>query len=598
VEDDGVGFNEKNYRSFDESDSLQKAALGAKGVGRFLWLKAFDQVRVTSCFQQNGKMIERSFDFSEKNDGIFNPKEIETQKRENLTRVELRGLHEQYNNTHLPKKAKTIAERIIDHCLFFFLRPDCPTMLLEDEDENTPLNLNELFKEQAQVGEKTPLTVKKCELTVQAVRLYAGDRDDHLIHLCADDREVESIPIVNYIPSLNRKLKDSEGKYFVYAAYVSGKFLDDSVNEERTRIDFPKPDETLLTDAPPEEELVRAVLGQFTNQHEAEIESLRQEAVKKVEDYVQKKRPEFRYMLDQASKFIDRFPSHVSDRTYYKILTEIQAEEDTRLRETGAIIAEEAGAKKDDSAFEEKMQSYMNQLEDLLKTRLAQYVVHRKVVLELLEHRLFLQDDGKHAPEKLMHEIIFPMRKTSDQMAWRQQNLWVFDERLCYHEYLASDKQLRQITGNPQDEERTDIVVFGAANVFGEDPLGQLHFATIIEFKRPEREKFSFGGDDDPIEQVRGYVDKIRSHKALTVRGRTIEVNPALPIACYLICDLPAIEKLATDTYDFKVMPQGGGFFKYHEKLNYFVEIIAWQKLLKDAKNRNRILFQKLGLPE
>ena len=211
---------------------------------------------------------------------------------------------------------------------------------------------------------------------------------------------------------------------------------------------------------------------------------------------------------------------------------------------------------------------------------------------------MFVQADGKHAPEQLMHEILFPMRKTSNDPVWGQQNLWVFDERLCYHEFLASDKEFRQIPGfDPKDTDRADIVVFGAANVFGENPLGELHYGTIIEFKKPEREKFSFGGDDDPIDQVQRYVKKIRERKEHTFRGRTIEITTATPVACYIICDLPAIEDLAKK-YDFGEIPRGGGFFFYHKNLNAYIEIIAWQRLLKDAQDRNRVLFQKLGLLE
>src|SRR5437868_3416360 len=44
VTDTGVGFTDANYDSFDTVDSPYKAGRGGKGLGRFLWLKAFERV--------------------------------------------------------------------------------------------------------------------------------------------------------------------------------------------------------------------------------------------------------------------------------------------------------------------------------------------------------------------------------------------------------------------------------------------------------------------------------------------------------------------------------------------------------------------------
>ena len=47
VTDNGEGFTEKNYKSFLEAYSTLKIAKGCKkGIGRFLWLKAFAKVDV------------------------------------------------------------------------------------------------------------------------------------------------------------------------------------------------------------------------------------------------------------------------------------------------------------------------------------------------------------------------------------------------------------------------------------------------------------------------------------------------------------------------------------------------------------------------
>lgn len=50
VRDNGTGFTQENFDSFSLADSDFKRSLGAKGVGRFVWLKAFGEVKIRSFF--------------------------------------------------------------------------------------------------------------------------------------------------------------------------------------------------------------------------------------------------------------------------------------------------------------------------------------------------------------------------------------------------------------------------------------------------------------------------------------------------------------------------------------------------------------------
>lgn len=65
VTDDGVGFTARNVLSFETLDSDFKSDLGCRGVGRLLWLKAFDRVSVRSGYEDDqGEFRERQFTFS------------------------------------------------------------------------------------------------------------------------------------------------------------------------------------------------------------------------------------------------------------------------------------------------------------------------------------------------------------------------------------------------------------------------------------------------------------------------------------------------------------------------------------------------------
>src|SRR5262249_16615399 len=50
VSDNGEGFHDQNMKSFELLDSEYRADIGCRGVGRLLWLKAFDKVEVASRY--------------------------------------------------------------------------------------------------------------------------------------------------------------------------------------------------------------------------------------------------------------------------------------------------------------------------------------------------------------------------------------------------------------------------------------------------------------------------------------------------------------------------------------------------------------------
>ncbi|MBN0809737.1 ATP-binding protein, partial [Pseudomonas aeruginosa] len=65
VIDNGVGFHDKNMESFETLDSEYKASQGCRGVGRLLWLKAFEGVNVSSTYKDGGDVWKaRTFTFT------------------------------------------------------------------------------------------------------------------------------------------------------------------------------------------------------------------------------------------------------------------------------------------------------------------------------------------------------------------------------------------------------------------------------------------------------------------------------------------------------------------------------------------------------
>ena len=117
------------------------------------------------------------------------------------------------------------------------------------------------------------------------------------------------------------------------------------------------------------------------------------------------------------------------------------------LKEEGkALLAFEPGTDTLEK-YKEQMEGFLAKFEDLDQTALAQHVIHRRIVLNLLDQALSRDDDtGRYQLEAVVHRLIHPMRKGSEEVEFEEQNLWVLDERLTYHDFLESDKELRAST--------------------------------------------------------------------------------------------------------------------------------------------------------
>jgi len=69
------------------------------------------------------------------------------------------------------------------------------------------------------------------------------------------------------------------------------------------------------------------------------------------------------------------------------------------------------------------------------------------------------------------------------------------------------------------------------------------------------------------------------------------------PFYGYVVCDPTAkVEGWLLRVKNIKPMPDRLGWFSWFENINLYVEVLGWDKVLKDAKMRNQIFFHKLGI--
>jgi hypothetical protein len=598
ITDNGIGFNARHFDSFKTADSRLKENLGGKGIGRFLWLKAFDNVQISSVYSENGNYLARNFDFVLNEIPIQNYNEGAADFKRHKTEVQLAKIKKAYQDA-LPKKYTTIADKIIEHCLFYFLSDKCPLIVLHDEDEDSPLNLNERFDEKVKpYTDSESFNIKKHDFNIQYLTLYFGDTTSHRFHLCANQREVLDEQLYKYLPDLkSQRLVDEDKQEFAFVAYVSGDYLDKSVNTERTDFNFAKDskDEIDVFDVS-KKELSQEIVNCIKEHLKENLAEIEKEKFKQFEKFASEENPKYRPLLKYAEKELKTIPAGLSDEKLdlemYKALSSYEA----RLKEEGCrFIGTEVEPAEDDLEFQQAYDTYIEKVTESGKARLAEYILHRKVILNLLEKSLQRQDDGKFSKEEKVHQILYPMRTTSEDNSFENQNLWIIDEKLAYHYYLASDLKFSQMKPLEVDsDKRPDILVFDKPTAFveGEFPF---YSVVVIELKKPEKKDYS--EDKNPIQQVYDYIDILRSGTAEDRNNSVLRLDDRTRFYCYILANLTPQMVRFSKSYRFSVTPDNMGYYGYNDNYNAYVEVIDYKKLLEDSKKRNRVLFDKLGLP-
>ncbi|MDJ1483482.1 ATP-binding protein [Cytophagaceae bacterium YF14B1] len=601
IVDNGIGFNDSNFTSFLTAESDYKVEKGAKGVGRFVCLKAFNSVHIKSMYTGKGsKHFTREFTLKPQGNGIFDYtiSEHENEFSDELsTTVTLNQYIDDYN-AHCPRLLNDLAEKIIEHFLIYFILDKCPKIDLIDSNEKT-YNINELYDRTVKpFVQSDELQIKGNLFKISLVYLYEV-KNVHRIHYCANERDVRYEKLSKFIPDLGDYQSDTNGD-FTYQVYVTGDYLDANTDNERTGFLFPVDDEPQTE----EEEMIISlkdirihILSYLEEKFNIYLSALREAKLIQYKEHVYYESPQFRPLIKYMEDDIKKLPPNLSGNKLNLELYKLEMELEMKVKELGDTVL---GSIADPDEYMALYEEYIEKFNDIGKANLAKYVVHRKSIIELLDKFLGQDDNEELQTEETIHKIFFPLRKISDEVNYERQNLWLIDERLTYHNYLASDKQMRAIDvlEDNDSNDRPDILVFNNSFAFVDDDAPHNSFV-IIEFKRPERNTYS--SDDEkknPVDQIISYIRTIRENKAKDRKGKIIQVDKdRTPFYAYIVCDFNANFNRILEDRSFKKTPDGKGYFFYHTEYYAYIEVISYQKLLKDAKMRNRVLFDKLGLP-
>lgn len=590
IQDNGIGFTNDNFASFDTYASDYKLLKGCKGVGRMLWLKAFSSVEVESIYQEDGTWKKRSFLF----DAIHSVHDMVITnwdgEKESGTTVKLKKLLKEYKKC--PQGIDTIAKNIMNHCFAYYVLKKVPKIIVCDEKGS--IDIDQMYQDSIDEN----IVIQEIEINHQPFQLihsknYMMSNDKHTLHLCANQRVVHSDSLSKFLTGLNTKLEDEKGQ-FIYQGYLLSEILDNNVNRERTK--FNLPEESSLVESIGFHDIYNQVKTEIEMFLKKDIEERNEKKKNIIMDYICHVNPKYRILLKNCPNLIHDLPfTDDHDKLEMELFKQEQKFKLALKKEGKELEKQSEQGFEDYESYMEKRTNYAEKLSDMGKSNLAEYVMHRKAVLDVLSQNLKYRDEEhkRYAYEKNIHKLIFPMVKTSDDIDYLHHNLWIIDEKLAYHHYLASDMKLKSmnILQNESGKE-PDILIFDAPFAFTDEDEQPYRNVTIIEFKRPGREHYQ--EDDNPIRQVKEYMNDISEGKIKNKDGEYLENTEDIRYYCYIICDMDASMKKIAKMEDMKKTPDQMGYYCYIESYNAYMEIIPYQKMIQDSKKRNKILFDKL----
>lgn len=601
IVDNGVGFNLDNRESFDTFRSGFKYEKGGKGFGRFMYLKYFDRVHIESYFRnEKDEMRKRSFLFGKKNDIIVD--EVEEEALDNTQTGTTLHLMSIIKNSNIDKRLEVIARKLVERLLVFFVdkTKKVPQIILREEDDSEVICLNDYVGEGKDITlvEEKPLSLegknnKTINLTVQVYKIFFSTMSNK-ISLTANKREVTDTTLHRYVPEFRDPLimTDSKGvtKNYVVKAYVMGSFLDENVTVERDGFVISKTEDDVFSEIS-EAEIEKAAAQVVKSCFEDEVHRRFEEKKKKVSQYIIQKAPWHKSLENDID--IEGMPMSMSEQDIELRFQKCKFDKEQALRiAIHDLNNNEQDIKTSSDIVKEQVDQLFQDVTEVAKNDLIHYVCNRKIVLDLFDSLRARKENGRPHLESDIHNLIYPMRRTSLNTSYDEHNLWLLDERLVFSQYIASDKVI-----SSKDHDEPDLVTFFDNRVFmrnGDNVITAP--VSIYEFKRPRREEYT--DSENPITQACRYARKILEGKYEMPNGsENIKVDKAhTPVYLYIVADIvPKIKQFA-DEASLTETPDGEGYIGYIKAYNAYIQIMSFKKVVDDARMRNAIFFRKLGL--
>lgn len=594
VQDNGLGLNAKNWDAFTTTDTDNKIQIGGKGVGRLLWLDCFQSIKVTSTFQTDDGLMRRTFDFVlALNDQIQNESVVPAPDSPGPSfQVRFDGLRDNGYLAKFPGRDNFVFQHLTSHFLPTFIGGRCPQIKVHvgDETRHFPDAIDDIVhRRETEIELQTEeygllrLTLMECDKVASAD--LAGS---HFVHFIAHDRTVQSRSIDS---KLGLKYFGDDGDR-VFHAIVTGEFLDQNVNQERTAFMF----EDVVIDR-----IINDVCTDEIERFLVEpLSELGGEQRKRIEEITESYPSVAFGDTDELQAKLPSGELH-PDAIYGHLARERFRRDQRQAEKIKSVMRRLKEGEIGPDSFDQAISEAGKAIGEAEQRSLTEYIVRRKVVLDFIE--ILLQKvredtrDSSYQREDLLHSFICPLRINTladgshKVTAAASHDLWIVDERLTFAQYFSSDQEFSALSKAIESDDRPDVLIFDYAHGLKEsDDAAKI---LLIEFKRPNRTDYS--DTDNPQMQVERYIKTLQGGGLNDVKGRPIKLDDRTVFHCFIVADI--VGKLDEWTFSWQRTADGRGrIYQPRDGFRGTIELVGWDALLGDARDRNKAFFERAGI--
>jgi anti-sigma regulatory factor (Ser/Thr protein kinase) len=432
IEDNGDGFNDINTKSFQEYRTQHKKDLGCKGIGRFLYLKVFDEVNI--------KSLDKEIKFVIDKDIQVNIIESKLKKTRVTFLKPKKAFVVDYDKLRLDLKEYFIA---------YF-------KLLKDKNISVTFNIydNNIKKFEVKSDDIPTFNNKKIKIGIHEFNLaYILNNDTvHITdgYYCAGGRVV----IKNSHLDSNKKLKLFKDIKIVYL--LSSDYLDNNVNE--TRDNF-----TILPKRKNSDDLFHNLSW---NEIQTELKNQIKIIAKDNGVDIEKIAKENRLKALNEAPFL----------AYYLQKNENNDDYETLKKYAEKMLKEDKQFIRDNS---DKMDdTYQEKLAIITQSELAEYIYDRQKIIDKLK-----EITNNESLEKEVHNLFMQQNTTDENKNYKSNNLWLFDDRFMSYDKVFSEAEIKSIFPELANNVKRPDILSLVSNTNNKDKITDI---VIIELKRPK----------------------------------------------------------------------------------------------------------------
>lgn len=581
ITDNGVGLNDDNYKSFKTPFSGYKIKAHGRGFGRFMAFKVFARSVYLSRYEFFTDRLSRSFQFDllQDKEFIFLDDALE---------IDGTGVCVAYDQLLTPwhdlvreLQSKDVADSVASHFLPYFLYRWLPDITIQFDDlppQNIKSHFSAVFV-QFRAGEflfdidGVTENVKYALTKIPKTKSFKS----HCLLFSAADR------IVGAPRDLSNKLGqphflDEKNDSYIVIAVVRSTAFESRLNDARTGLNL---------SAKTVEGIVSKVSDVIQEAESAQIDKIKSEQSHDLNGAL-KENPILRIGLKGRS-VTDYVASKPNNWSAEEFVSDLAIE---RFRASTDLSKQIASVMENPDSYREKIEGLASALDETKKEALAEYVLHRKSVIELVETARKFRPDGGRTPEDVIHELVFRRYTDNVEASYFEHNLWLIDDALAFLPYISSDRTMHG-GGRKTGDKVTDIAFFDDSMVLGDNDGTTI---TIVEFKRPSRDDYSFGNvKSDPILQVIETLEKATERGSITkTDGTFFAFRGVVRRFAFIVADLtPSLVKVLKK-HDFKNDWNPEIFVRYRDNEEIFIQAFGYDTLVANAKKRNQAFFTVL----